>query len=278
MTAKITDVPFKAEAFVVKYLQKDSLNNINSNNDNTDTTRITVISNPFYLWIPQYVFHLPHYYVNHLSIPGINTSKILFVVDFSFVNTLDNAQYETCEKLNKIYNGYNKTTVAEFGNGNPYRNGIKVMSVDLKSALSAKGQKIVNLIDQNHVWKAINDAKVSHGSNDLNILVKTDNANKAFNRAVLQTHVNLTSKPLLLSLDYSSESISGKAIFYTEIKEIGGKIIWGARLHNTSGKTIFDTFVLPKETTNVHGIEISLHIITEQAGQHVLNVKRAIIS
>jgi hypothetical protein len=58
---------FKAIAFISQSL------NINNND------KLTIISNPFYLWIPQYVFHLDHEYIGYYDtgIP-VKTKKGLF--------------------------------------------------------------------------------------------------------------------------------------------------------------------------------------------------------
>ncbi len=50
---------FEALSFLVQYL-KDV-----GKNDNEDGQRVSVISNPFYLWIPKYVFNLDNDYVGY---------------------------------------------------------------------------------------------------------------------------------------------------------------------------------------------------------------------
>jgi len=78
---------FEALSFLVQYL-KDV-----GKNDNEDGQRISVISNPFYLWIPKYVFNLDNDYIGYYDskIP-IKNNKILAVMDQGFIDRMKNNQ------------------------------------------------------------------------------------------------------------------------------------------------------------------------------------------
>ena len=78
ITPNITLPNFQAIAFISQYLQSHS-----ADSDTADE-RLTVIANPFYLWIPEKVFHLDHTYLGFLSVSDIKTAKTIFIVDDSF--------------------------------------------------------------------------------------------------------------------------------------------------------------------------------------------------
>ena len=90
ITQNDTSPYFKAEAFLTKYLLYNS------------NEKITVISNPFYLWIPQYVFHLDHDYYGFLGVREINTKNLILIVDDDFRNLISfDDDYES--RLHKMY-------------------------------------------------------------------------------------------------------------------------------------------------------------------------------
>ena len=148
---------------------------------------------------------------------------------------------------------------------------------------SAPFSSIINLVDEKNLWRQNNDAKISRNDDSLSINVNTNNEKKIYNRAMLQTQINwTTSKPLLLNLDYASESLKGDATFLAEIRQNptvnttnkGKNILWTSYLHNTLGKTATETFLLPNEITNVP-VELRFYVITEGKGQHTLTIKKA---
>jgi hypothetical protein len=100
---------FEAAAFVVQYLHNDS----NSNAD--DNNKITVISNPFYSWIPLDVFHLNHArYVDYYNdkIP-LKTKNVLLTVDPIMRDRL--SHHQAAKPIQEIYNSNNTKRIAIFG-------------------------------------------------------------------------------------------------------------------------------------------------------------------
>ena len=75
-TLNVNETNFKATAFITRYLGEHN--------------NITVIANPFYLWVPKQVFHLEDnvHYPNYSDIPTIKTEKVLFVIDDDFKKDL----------------------------------------------------------------------------------------------------------------------------------------------------------------------------------------------
>jgi aldose sugar dehydrogenase len=144
-------------------------------------------------------------------------------------------------------------------------------------------KSIINLLDEKYIWRPFSDTKLSQSDGTLTINVDTDNNKKIYSRALLQTHINWTkSKPLLLNLDYASESLKGNAKFLAQIRENpdvdtttkSNSVLWSSYLHDTSGKLTNETFVLSPEIAN-KPVEIRLYVINEGKGEYTLTIKKA---
>jgi aldose sugar dehydrogenase len=143
-------------------------------------------------------------------------------------------------------------------------------------------QIIINLLDNNQIWKPFGQATLSQNDGTLSINVDSNKTKKIFNRSFLPTRINyLMNKTLLLNLDYVSKSDMGNATFSAQIVEYpsngapGTKnILWSSILHNTSGKLTSESFILPDEVAN-KPVEIRLYVITEGKGEHTLTIKKA---
>jgi dolichyl-phosphate-mannose-protein mannosyltransferase len=265
ITKNITQPYFEAGAFLSKYLFQHKDN------------RITVIADPFYLWIPQYVFHLDHDYKTYYDNTPIKSDKVLLIVDRTFKRIMLNK--EAGGYLTNIYNlfGTNKIETID---------GVAITLGNL-----THGSVGENLIDKKYIWRVTDVGKIFHrDNNSLNFIVTTNSTDKIYNRAILQTELNSTqNRPLLLSLDYSSQSIDGKAIFYAEIvnrQHSSGRsskimenngILWAISLKNTMSKMRSESFVLPTSVAN-RPIEFKFYIITDGPGTYALNVDRAKIT
>ncbi|HJT47540.1 MAG TPA: hypothetical protein VJ729_05100 [Nitrososphaeraceae archaeon] len=80
-----TNIPyFKASAFIVKYLQDNENKKLDNNNG-----KFTLISNPFYSWIPFYVFNLHYDSIDYYDSPvSVKTKKVLLVSDPVLISRL----------------------------------------------------------------------------------------------------------------------------------------------------------------------------------------------
>ena len=98
---------FEALSFLVQYL-KDV-----AKNDNKDGQRVSVISNPFYLWIPKYVFNLDNDYIGYYdSKMPIKNDKILAVMDQGFIDRMKNNQAgKQIQDINK-YSSHTMSMIA----------------------------------------------------------------------------------------------------------------------------------------------------------------------
>jgi hypothetical protein len=267
ITPNITTPNFEAIAFISQYLQNSSADS------DIDGGKITVISNPFYLWIPQKVFNLDHIFLGFLSIPDIITERTIFIVDDSFrgVTTWSNQQGQ---RLHMLYDPHNVFKLSSLKASLPRGNPINIMlAYPLRSAIE-KGQQF-NLLNQTGDWITDNYAKVSLSNKTLIIAVDTNDTVRKFNRAHLNTQILASWNPsIILDLIYSSKSVRGSASFHLEIKNPAGKNIFDVLLENTNGKLISQRFFLSKSVTNTP-IDFRFYIQTEGAGKHTLTVKKS---
>ena len=136
----------------------------------------------------------------------------------------------------------------------------------------------INLIDEQHMWLPFGAAFVSQNFTGLNIIVSTSYNGTLFNRAYLPIEITSdTNNSLIFTLQYSSISYSGNAAFFSEIRDNEtDQVLWSKFLNNTSDKLTNKTFSLPPAVLN-KPIEFRFYIWTDGPGEHLLDVKRALI-
>jgi hypothetical protein len=134
----------------------------------------------------------------------------------------------------------------------------------------------INLVDDDHIWKPRKNITISQHEGNLNITVITNKKDKVEkNLALLKTRLNLTERPLLLSLSYASKSSLETTTFKVEIwHRSEDKKLFSSLLNNTSGNLINQTLILPKSTAGNQPLEFRLYFITKDPGEHALNLKR----
>lgn len=125
------------------------------------------------------------------------------------------------------------------------------------------GINTIDLIDENHVWKSFGKTtEVHQNKNNLTIHVEISKNEKTYNRATLQTVLNLTNKPLIMSLDYKVRSIIGNATYVLEIRDNNSKILFESTLNDLSGNSTNQTLLLPKDIVG-KALEFRLYVITQ---------------
>ena len=85
----------------------------------------------------------------------------------------------------------------------------------------------INLLGGNYHWEPALDTIVEQSNGEMNVTVSTEKDFKNYNRAELHTIFKLNPRPIVLNLNYSSNSIAGHAVFYVEIRDSNSKILWG---------------------------------------------------
>ena len=106
---------FEAAAFVVKYLH-----------DNNYNGKFTVISNPFYSWIPFYLFNLHYDSVDYYDSPvSVKTKKVILISDPVLIDRLN---HNMVDKSIKKYL-YDADKVLTFDDKNPHTNNKVVIYI-----------------------------------------------------------------------------------------------------------------------------------------------------
>jgi Dolichyl-phosphate-mannose-protein mannosyltransferase len=268
ITDNFTKPYYEAAAFITHYLADVVQNNNKNSTEINSDNRITLISNPFYLWIPQYVFHLNHDYTDFLSVGHIKTQKVILIVDGRFRREMLNNIYAG-DWLRKIYESYDNKTISRIKD-------ISILSYDtLRPSLRVKP---LNLADGSYVWKAWEPASVWQEHNILSIHVNTNNTNETFTHAYMSTRINSTSdEPLFLTIEYSTYPPNGTTTYVAEMKDISkGKSLWHAKLDNTFGQTATNTFVLPNDIVGKE-VELRINVIIQQPGGYSIAVRNIMI-
>jgi hypothetical protein len=115
ITTNVNSAYFKADAFIAHYLQNDNQKNTYNNHD-----KVTVISDAFYLWIPQYIFRLDENYKMYFDNTPVKTKKVLLIVDRGLINAMSRND-EAAKQIQKIYNSHNTSIVATFQEGEQHK-------------------------------------------------------------------------------------------------------------------------------------------------------------
>jgi len=231
ITASSNTSYFNAAAFLTQYLQ--DISTINANND-----KITVISDPFFLWMPQYVFQLKHEYVPFYMLVSINTDKVAFVKDKNFLDGLP-----ANENFKKFYDSYGTKKQQVFKTGDPMNYGVTV-ELTKRASNDRLLNSSANLINMNHTWRPFNGATVSQDG-ILQIRMDSNDTNRIYSGAVLHTQISLKEKPLLLYLKYGTKSFLGNASFFVEITEDNASKTESDYLFNTLYSEITEPYEGP---------------------------------
>ena len=96
ITRDINSAHFKAAAHLYSYLS-----NIKNNNKTNSNAKVTVIADPFYLWIAKYLFKLDYNYEPYYNVNSIGNRTIL-VVDRDLRNIMSKNDYLS-KRINEIY-------------------------------------------------------------------------------------------------------------------------------------------------------------------------------
>jgi hypothetical protein len=100
---------FMATAFISGHINENTDTKINNNN------KITLISNPFYSWIPKYGFHLNNYQIiDYYDNILVKTKRVVLVADTYWMSKLTHHMLGSNMEQNFIL--YAKNKIATFGN------------------------------------------------------------------------------------------------------------------------------------------------------------------
>ena len=137
----------------------------------------------------------------------------------------------------------------------------------------------INLIHKQFIWKPYSAAILSQNDTDLSIVAITNTTEKLWNRGYLPIQLNYTNgSSILFNLEYATLSDLGNATFMSEVRDnVTNSVLWSSKLTNTNGQLSNNTFALPSTMLN-KPVEFRLVIITNETGQHSLDVKKAAVT
>jgi hypothetical protein len=107
---------FEGDLFLTQYLE--------DNNVSLKKNNLTIISDAFYLWIPQHVFHLPGTYKTFFDSTLSRTQLSLLIVDAGFMEVMHEHNKQG-NLLHTIYDTNNTKKIAMFGK-NQYNQNISI--------------------------------------------------------------------------------------------------------------------------------------------------------
>lgn len=106
ITPNVNSFYFEGALFLIKYLE--------NNNVSLKKNNLTIISDAFYLWIPQHVFHLPGTYKTFFDSTLSRTRSSLLIVDPGFIKVMQEHNGQG-NLLHTIYDSNNTKKIAMFG-------------------------------------------------------------------------------------------------------------------------------------------------------------------
>ena len=113
ITPNINSVNFEAALFLTQYL--------NDNNFSFKNNNLTIVSDAFYLWIPQHVFHLPATYKTFFDSTLSRIQHSILIVDPGFIQVMHEHNKQG-NLLRTIYDTNNTKRIAMFGESKFNRN------------------------------------------------------------------------------------------------------------------------------------------------------------
>jgi hypothetical protein len=120
---------FSAIISLTEYLEKENKRIQEETSEHKKA--LTVIGDPSYLWIPQYVFNLDNFdYKTYYDDPPDSSKRALLVADQSLVKALS-IDSETSRVLERMYSSNNTKTIVTFGdNGTKSSSPVSILSYD----------------------------------------------------------------------------------------------------------------------------------------------------
>jgi Dolichyl-phosphate-mannose-protein mannosyltransferase len=106
ITPNVNSFYFEGALFLIQYLE--------DNNVSLKKNNLTIISDAFYLWIPQHVFHLPGIYKTFFDNTLSRTQSSLLIVDPGFIKVMHEHNGQG-NLLHTIYDNNNTKKIAMFG-------------------------------------------------------------------------------------------------------------------------------------------------------------------
>jgi hypothetical protein len=105
---------------------------------------------------------------------------------------------------------------------------------------------------------------------DTPVLTRTEN------RMILDTIINTTERPSLLSLDYALNTLSPRTKLSLQIRDENDLVLWNKNLTYISGHNANYLFLLP-DNVSLKAIKIIFNLVTDGPGKHYLTIRNGLI-
>ena len=238
-----------------------------------DTKTTSIVASPFYVFLPIYTTQLKNYSL--WTDDQFTNPKLLQVLDPEFKKALKYPQELTSSTYHRMYKEFPIEKLRNFTN---FKNDtVDVISLKLadKKWDNIEHRKIINLTD-GKPWKADRNVKILSSNKNLTMYVDTPELAKTRNRMILDTIINTTERPSLLSLDYLLNTPSPNVKLSIEIRDENDLILWSKNLSHGSGNNAYYLFLLP-DNVNLKPVRIIFNLVTDGPGKHQLIIRNGLI-
>jgi len=233
----------------------------------------SIVASPFYVFLPIYTSQLKNY---SLWTDDQFTNPILLqVMDPEFKKAIKYPQELTSSTYHRMYEEFPIEKLRNFTN---FENDtVDVISLKLadKKWDNIEHRKIINLTD-GKPWKADRNVKILSSNKNLTMYVDTPELAKTRNRMILNTTINTTERPSLLSLDYSLNTLSPRTELSLQIRDENDLVLWSKNLSHGSGHNAYYLFLLP-DNVNLKPVRIIFNLVTDGPGKHYLTIRNGLI-
>jgi hypothetical protein len=156
---------------------------------------------------------------------------------------------------------------------------VSLNKYDIYKFIGNGSSSITNLLNNPYHWHPFNVELLNFNPTLLLLSeVKDEDNGTQYNRIFLDTNISQSKKPLLLSLNYSSDIVFGKASFFYEIRDLHeNRVLYTKDLGNTKGININKSFILPDNIYNKN-IEMRFYIISNENGKYYLKISNLYLS
>jgi hypothetical protein len=134
------------------------------------------------------------------------------------------------------------------------------------------GSKITNLLDKDHNWMSRNTS-IQRDVETMNITTVNNRSNINASTAILTDPLNLTGKPIFLSVHYYTNIDNDHDNFIIEINDDKGNLLWDARLENTNNIIKKNLHVLPEDVSGKK-INLGIRMDAKDKWAHTLTLKK----
>jgi hypothetical protein len=238
-----------------------------------DTKATSIVASPFYVFLPIYTSQLKNYSL--WTDDQFTSPEIIQVLDPEFRKAIKYPQELTSSTYHRIYKEFPIEKLSNFTN---FENDtVDVISLKLadKKWDNIEHRKIINLTD-GMPWKVDRNVKILSSNKNLTMYVDTPELAKTTNRMILNTTIDTTERPSLLSLDYSLNTLSPRTNLSLQIRDENDLVLWNKNLRHTSGNNAYYLFILP-ENINMKPVRIIFNLVTDGPGKHQLIIRDALI-